>query len=509
MHKFVRLKQLLKSLQTPRGRFFTVAAFLIVSFVFFILLYHSFGLTITTLGLIPVLMVAWFYGMWAGVLFTLALYVVNVWVLIFLRWENFQIAILPSELLGLATGVIASLIVGWLGESGRKNQEKIRQRTALLEQRNTRARFLKLLNDILLTTLETSDTSSMLQVLAKRIGELFNTDNCYITFWDDENRKTIPMAAYGPLGDKFFSALNHLNPDERTLTAAVMEAGHAIAIEDTTLPSYPIPINIPEKYSCRSLLGLPLISGDRKLGAAVLVFSDLNHFTKEEIEHGEMAARQISLAVIKAMLLEEARKNVHELTGLHDISQAFSLHGDARRTFGLLVEIVAGLMGAKICLVSLYNAATNELHAQSPAYGVDAELVSTLHYPSETGKTAWDFSRYGSFRANSGTEIPKEFTAMARIFGVECVMATPLWDTEKHLVGVIFVANKPGGFSENDVHSLEVFADQVTIVIQNAHLLHTERSLAEKLAVLYSIAVATTEADNEDQLIEHVTLIIG
>jgi len=68
---------------------------------------------------------------------------------------------------------------------------------------------------------------------------------------------------------------------------------------------------------------------------------------------------------------------------------------------------------------------------------------------------------------------------------------------------------KPGGFTDDDIRLLEVFASQVTVVIQNIHLLHTERTLAEKLAVLYAIAIATTQAGNEDELIEHVTNIIG
>jgi predicted nucleic acid-binding protein len=121
----------------------------------------------------------------------------------------------------------------------------------------------------------------------------------------------------------------------------------------------------------------------------------------------------------------------------------------------------------------------------------------------------WNFAEAGIYRANSEAEMPPRFLPVARTLGVESILAAPLWDTGRHMLGVLFVANKPGGFSEADVRLLEVFSGQVTVVLQNIHLLSTERTLAEKLGVLYAIADATTQAANEDQLIEHVTLIIG
>ena len=125
-----------------------------------------------------------------------------------------------------------------------------------------------------------------------------------------------------------------------------------------------------------------LSQGSRKLGAVILGYNDYHHFAKEEIEYGELAARQISLAVTKALLLEEARQRVHELAGLHNISQTFSLRGDPRQTFGLLTKTLAGLMNVKICLISLYNPVTHKLHPQTPAYGLDDKLVASIHYSS-------------------------------------------------------------------------------------------------------------------------------
>ena len=478
MRKFSRLKQLAKDLQTPRGRFGTVAASFIVFLVAFVLLYPRFGLPITILGIIPILMGAWVYGMWAGLLFTFTLYVIDVLIIVMLRWGDIKIAILPVGLLGLATGAVASLIIGRQGELSRKNREEFRQRTALLEERNNHSRFLTLLNDILLAAMETDDMAAMLKVLANRTGKLFNTDHCFISFWDEKLRKTIPMAAYGQQSDAFFIAVRQFEKNERTLTAAVLDSGHALAIEDIK-NSHHISQNVGNKFTSGSVLGLPLISGNRKLGAVVLGFDDYRSFTKEEIVHAELAARQISLAVTKTLLLEEAHQRVHELAGLHNISGAFTLHGDARRTFGLLTETLAGLMDVKMCVISLYDAATNELLPQATAYGLDDKRMTAIHYSSEMDKNIWDFSNSGVFRANSETEIPPEFIPMARSLSVNCVLAAPLWDTEEHLLGAILAANKPGGFTDNDIRLLDILTRQVAAVIQNEEIAQEKKLLLD------------------------------
>ena len=215
MRNFLNLKRLATFLQTPRGRFGSVAASFIVFFAAFVLLYPRFGQPITMLGFIPILIGAWVYGIWAGLLFTFALYAIDVLIIVFLNGGNIPIAILPGELLGLATGMAVSLIMGRQGELSRRNQEKFRQSTSLLEERTNHTRFLTLLNEILLAAMETDDMAAMLKVLANRTGKLFNTDNCFISFWDEKLRKTIPMASYGPRSAAFFDTVRQFD-DKRT-----------------------------------------------------------------------------------------------------------------------------------------------------------------------------------------------------------------------------------------------------------------------------------------------------
>ncbi|HTX89688.1 MAG TPA: diguanylate cyclase [Anaerolineales bacterium] len=458
--------------------------------------------------MIPILVGAWLYGMWAGLLLTVSLYVLDILLAVAFGWENIQIAIHSGALLGAATGAIISLIVGRLGEMNRRHQEEFRQQASLLQERQDAALFLNLLNDIMLAAMDTNDMQSMLNILAQRTGDLFKTDSCYITFWDGLERKTIPIAAYGPLSQTFFERCLDFKPNERTLTSAVVDSGKVVAIDDIRHSLHPL-VNEAKEYSIHSVLGIPLVSGDRKLGALLLAFRDHRHFSEGEIEHGELAARQISLAVTKALLLKDTRERVQELAGLHSISQAFSLHGNPEKTFGLLTKTLANLFKAEMCVISLYNPATDTLQAQEPAYGLEDNLMASFQNSIEMGKKIWEFSGSPYFKANSEAEIPAELIPPGHSFAVKCILVAPLWDSENRLFGIIYLANKPGGFTDNDVHLVEILARQVTAVIQNGRLLNAERTRAEQLAVLHAVAAAATEAVDEDDLIEGVTLIIG
>ncbi len=508
MRNFFQLKRLATILQTPHGRLGTVAASFVVFFGVFALLYPLFGLPITSIGIIPILIGAWVYGIWTGILLTFAVLAIDPLIVALMNGRIFQIPIFPNGLLGLATGIAVSLIIGWQGELSRKNQKKLLQSTLSLEEHANIFCFLTLLNDILSAAMETDDMIAMLNVLANRTGELFNTDNCFIAFWNEELGKATLMASYGPHSTAFFNTVQLFDNNERTLIEDILASGHPFAVED--IRNFPaISQNVANKLNVGAVLGLPLISRNRKFGTVILGFNDSHSFTNEEIEHAELTARQISPAVTKALLLEEAHQRIHELSSLNVISQAFSLHGDARLTFKLLTETLASLIGVGICLICTYDPANNELRAQTPAYGLDEKAAIVFHWSLALVENVWDISHPRMIQANSQAEIPEKLLPMVRSIGVNSVLATAMWDTDNHLLGTIFTANKPGGFSESEAHLLDVLAGQVAIVVQNIRLFHTERTLAEQMGVLYSIAVAATQADNEDQLIEHVSQIIG
>jgi diguanylate cyclase (GGDEF)-like protein/PAS domain S-box-containing protein len=178
-----------------------------------------------------------------------------------------------------------------------------------------RQRYLSLLSDMTSAALEASDMQAMLQALSDRMGALLNADGCYLTLWDEDKQITIPMAASGPLRDTYPSDQSY--PGELTMTRSVLMAGHALVAEDVYNSPY-ISRSVSENYPTRSMLGLPLIAGGRKLGAALVCFNQPHVFTPEEEAWGEQASAQIALAVARERLFEELRQAHGELVEYAD-----------------------------------------------------------------------------------------------------------------------------------------------------------------------------------------------
>ncbi len=161
----------------------------------------------------------------------------------------------------------------------------------------------------------TDDFQATLQILADNLGGLIKADGCYITLWDEARQLALPGAAYGPLRDTYLQM--RPEPGERTLTAAVMAAGHTLVVEDVLNSPHLAPA-VAAAFPAHSMLGLPLIVGERRLGAALIAFNRPHRFKPEEIASAERATGAIALAVVKAQLFRELQTTHAALMEAYD-----------------------------------------------------------------------------------------------------------------------------------------------------------------------------------------------
>lgn len=218
----------------------------------------------------------------------------------------------PIEVDGkpLTVGIDRDITARVQAEEALRREIAIRQRTE--EELRERERSLVLLNNITRAALETSDLPTMLQVMADQLGDLFNANACYLTLWDEERETVIPIADYGTRGDEYWAvpmqAAGATKPDVVTIMTSVLRAGRPIAFEDINNSQH-----ITEAFPAHSLLGLPLIAGDEKLGTVLIAFHAPHTFTLKEITRSTQIAGEVALAVAKAKLVAELQRYTNEL----------------------------------------------------------------------------------------------------------------------------------------------------------------------------------------------------
>ncbi len=162
------------------------------------------------------------------------------------------------------------------------------------------------LNTITRTVIEATNSLNMFQSLCGQLVELFNSDSAYLTRWDETRQQPVPMVASGALQDEYPSI--SVLSNEKSMTASLMQAEHTLVVEDTFHSPYISP-RIAAQFPTRSILGLPLIAGGQKLGAAIISYHHPHKFHAEEINLAEKAAQQIALALARFQINEALRNS--------------------------------------------------------------------------------------------------------------------------------------------------------------------------------------------------------
>jgi diguanylate cyclase (GGDEF)-like protein/PAS domain S-box-containing protein len=189
-----------------------------------------------------------------------------------------------------------------------------------------RAQFLAMLNEITRLSISMMDENQTIVAVAEKMASLYQADGAYITAWDEEHQLTIPSSSYGYTSEIYTSLTGQ--PGDLTLTASVLRAGRAIAVENIHDTTYIDPI-VAQDFPLKSMMGLPLIADGNRLGAVIIGFRDRHVFTREEIENGEQISSQVALIIVKARLYSQVQRMAitDELTGLFNRRGIFEKGG--------------------------------------------------------------------------------------------------------------------------------------------------------------------------------------
>ncbi len=348
----------------------------------------------------------------------------------------------------------------------------ITKRKRAEEALRAREQFLALLNEITRAALEMPDLPTMTQVLADRLGELFHADGCYITLWDEEREVPIPAAAYGEWRERYRSVT--VMPDETTVTGSVLAAGRPLVIEDVFDSPY-LSRRIAETFPDRSLLALPLIARERKLGAALIAFNEIHHFTPEEIGRGEQVAQQIALALDKALLLEEVQAQWREAETLRQaaaaITETLSLDERLERILVQLERVVP------------YDSASVQLLREG-----FLEIVGGRGFPDPEAVIGLKFPIPGD-NPNTIVVLERRPVILRDARSAHLPFRRPPHDHIRSWLGVPLIVHdqvigilavdgvEPNRFDDRDIRLVIPFANQVAVAIENARLFEETRRL--------------------------------
>ncbi|NUM46974.1 MAG: PAS domain S-box protein, partial [Anaerolineales bacterium] len=342
-----------------------------------------------------------------------------------------------------------------------------------------RARNLSLLNEITLSALRTNDLDGLCQELADQLMAFFEAEACFITLWDEINRLPVPMAASGPLRDTY-RTMAHPASGEPTLTETVLQAGRVIFVEDVLHSPHANPL-IAAEFQSRSILALPLIADNRRLGAAIISYNQHHFFTEEDVERGERAAAQVALGLAKVRLFEAEREK-HQLSlALVEISTllsaSLSVSTLLTRILDLLQRVVpydaGNIFGIENGISRvLYTRGYEQFGEELDKYvqTVELEIAKT---PNLRRMVETQLPLIISNTADAPDWVTLKTHALFRSWA-----GAPIHYNGKVMAIISLEKQEPDFFQPEHAGRLAAFAGQAAIALENARLFEEVRQLA-------------------------------
>ncbi|MBI1737913.1 MAG: efflux RND transporter periplasmic adaptor subunit, partial [Acidobacteria bacterium] len=358
---------------------------------------------------------------------------------------------------------------------------------ALLEYESERRNYvnaisrLMMLYDIGKVFHSTLEMEELAPVICTRVLNILEAESATVWMLDPVKRNLYCAAAEGPRTEAMSSA--RVWASDAGLGTTVSQ-GEAVLLHNVVEPEW------TDRWggSLRSLLAVPLMSGNRFLGAIEAVRgADARYFTEEDLRLLIDVAKQATVSLRNAQRLQ-AERRVNELNALMEISKEITATLDLDRVLTTTVNRITSVIPCDRCTVALHRKGRLDLCAVSGEMKLDRKAAGM---PELEAMHVWLAGSGGDctvLRTEEGIDAEREetrdkFGAYFDQAGMSAFMGLLLRDEESIVGTLVLEGKEPGGLSHGHYDLARIFASQVTVAVRNA-LLYQQMPLAGVLQPL-------------------------
>ncbi len=451
---------------------------------------------------IPVALAGWYFGINAGLIASLlgiilsavllqAIFTGDNW---FLRIANYW----PGNLMVVLVGFIAGRL-----------QKELAGRTRALDELRSRERYLTLVNMTIRDILNPGKFADRYYYLITHLVNLFVADYAHLVHWDAAQKQAVVIASTSLFGQPFSDIV--IDSSESSITASVLQTGHTLVIDDVPNSDYAsdpaLIINLSPPT--RSVLCIPLIAGENKLGAVIIAYNTPHHFTSKEIEHAELTGSQISLVFYTIQQELKIQKQLKEANALANIGRVLS------ETERVGIETVLQLIvdSARELIPEAENAVLHLLDEDQQTLipravaGFAPETKTKLYMRLGEGVAGQVIMR-GEVIAVSDTEIDPRFLNQATPVKFRSLVVAPVQGNERCVGTISIQSQQPNVFTPDESTLLGALGTQAAIAIENANLLETTQQDLKEINALYHVSRGLVASLDPDQLMKEVVNLL-
>lgn len=348
---------------------------------------------------------------------------------------------------------------------------------------------------------ETLDPKQISDIICQEALEAFQVDITFLWLADDDH--IYGAAGSGRNKDQFIGQTIPLS-DTGILEVRIVQSRRAEFINEADFGENKVSQDLVKKFEVRSLLGAPLIVGERTLGAIMLIdCQNPNRFDFQDQISATLLANQAAIALDNARLFEQEQRRVTELNILNQTGQAINATTDLDTLMKVIHKQVGQVMNVDNMFIALYHSETNMITFPLARGGPNEKWEPRV---AGNGMTEYIIRHKKPLLLNG--DIAQQLTGL----GIDQIgQATKSWlgvpmisgDT---VLGVIALQDYKDEktYSENDLNILSTIAAQAAIALQNTQLLSNTQTQAKQMRRLYELGVSVSQEYDLKQILKLV-----
>ncbi len=353
------------------------------------------------------------------------------------------------------------------------------------------------------------DLQETLQAILENVGRLISADTLEIKVWDEGSKVLIPYRFEERSGEPRAlrrAARSYFGDYANSL----LEEKKPLFLSQTVPGNGDVPNGVPESYSVRSYIGIPLLKDGTLVGTLEVGQATGDSFSQHDLELLQLVSGQAASAIQNALLYEFEQQRTSELTGLVNLSQAVSVSQDMKNLFERLVKSISPLFDVEILGFLLYDEGKRTLEGQIPFQGLPPHIVEIYRTTLPDEKVASDLitSQQSLVTMNAAEDENWESLGirnLAQAASLRDSVLVPLL-TGRRLIGFLQLSNHKQGvipFSDEELRLTNIIANQATAIIENAVLVQQARQRAYRSDALRRVASLSASAASVDEVLEH------
>ena len=367
-----------------------------------------------------------------------------------------------------------------------------------------RAAELALINGIQQAMADSLDFQAIVDLVGDKLRKVLHTDSLGIR-WYDEATRTISFLYEVERGQRLHPAPRQIVPGGPVERLSRSRQGELYPTREAMRAAGLLQVG---KEHCLSAMRVPILHGEHMVGFISLENHEREHaYGPDELRLVRTIAASMGVALDNARLFKETQEALQQQKASAEVLAVISRSvSDTQPVFDKILDSLKHLFGTDELDVLVVD---EQGQLQLAAYIGKAYDIVAATFPAPVeitpaGRAIRERRVVHYPDVHHGADVPNVMRRMGKLIGYQSLAFAPmLWNDRG--VGAIGVARSAGSFTDKELATLQGFADQAVIAIQNAQLFReTHEALERQTATADVLSVISSSVEDTQPVFDKI-----